>query len=111
MIAVDAACLALRLAPPWHVTGRVFARSNHSVRVAIAIAAVLLAGCGSEVDGGEVAVDRAASATAPYDGPLDVGAVVAALECGGETPFRRGTDRYDDGLHSVQGSAEAALDD
>jgi hypothetical protein len=79
------------------------------VRIVIAIAAVLLAGCGPEVDRDEVVAERGRSATAPYDGPLDVGAAVAALECGGESPFRRGKDGYDDGLHSVQASAEAAL--
>jgi hypothetical protein len=75
------------------------------VRIVIAIAAVLLAGCGS------VVVDRDRSATPPYDGPLDAGAAVGALECDGKTPYRRGEGVYDDGLAKVQGSAEAALDD
>jgi uncharacterized protein YceK len=75
------------------------------VRIVIAIAAVLLAGCGS------VVVDRDRSAAPPYDGPLDAGAAVGALECDGKTPYRRGEGVYDDGLAKVQASAEAALDD
>lgn len=75
-----------------------------SVRIVIAIAAVLLAGCGS-------GVDRGGSATPPYDGPLDAGAAVGALECDGNTPYQRGEHGYDDGLAKVQASAEAALDD
>jgi hypothetical protein len=75
------------------------------VRISIPIAAVLLAGCGSSV------VDRDRSATPPYDGPLDAGAAVAALECEGESPYQRGEGVYDDGLATVQESAEAALDD
>jgi uncharacterized protein YceK len=74
------------------------------VRIAIAIVAVLVAGCGS-------VVDRDRSATPPYDGPLDASASVAALECEGESPYQRGDGVYDDGLATVQGSAEAALDD
>jgi hypothetical protein len=81
------------------------------VRIVIAIAAVLLAGCGSEVDRGELVVDRARSATAPYDGRLDVGAAVAALECDDNAPYRRAEYGYDDGLATVQASADAALDD
>jgi hypothetical protein len=73
------------------------------MRIAIPIAAVLVAGCGS-------VVDRGRSATPPYDGPLDPGAPVRALECDGTTPYRRGEGVYDDGLAKVQGSAEAALD-
>src|ERR671915_2468270 len=76
-----------------------------SVRILISIAAVLLAGCGSEA-----VVDRTRSATPPYDGPLEAGAAVAALECDGKTPYRRGEGVYDDGLASVQDDAEAALD-
>jgi hypothetical protein len=75
------------------------------VRILIAIAAVLLVGCGSGV------VERDRSATPPYDGPLDAGAAVGALECDGKTPYRRGEGVYDDGLAKVQESAEAALDD
>lgn len=86
------------------MTGRVLARSGHSVRIAIPIAAVLVAGCGS-------AADRGRSATPPYDGPLNAGAAVAALECDGKTPYQRGEHGYDDGLAKVQASAEAALDD
>jgi hypothetical protein len=56
-------------------------------------------------------VDRGRSATPPYDGPLDAGAAVGALECDGETPYRRGEGVYDDGLATVPASAEAALDD
>jgi hypothetical protein len=74
------------------------------VRIVIVITAVLLAGCGSEVD-------RGGSTTAPYDGPLDAGAAVAALECGDEKPYARAEHDYDDGLATVQASAEAALDD
>jgi hypothetical protein len=87
------------------VTGGVLARSGHSVRIAIPIAAVLLAGCGGS------AVDRGRSATPPYDGPLDAGAAVAALECDGKTPYDRSEGVYDDGLATVQESAEEALDD
>jgi hypothetical protein len=75
------------------------------VRIVIAIAAVLVAGCGSGV------VDRGRSATPPYDGRLDAGAAVGALECDGKTPYQRGAHGYDDGLAKVQASAEAALDD
>jgi hypothetical protein len=75
------------------------------VRIAIPIAAVLLAGCGGLV------VDRGRSATPPYDGPLDAGAAVAALECDGKTPYQRGEHGYDDGLAKVQASPEAAVDD
>jgi hypothetical protein len=81
------------------------------VRIVIAIAAVLVAGCGSEVDRGGLVVDRGRSATAPYDGALDAGAAVAALECGAKTPYQRAEPGYDDGLATVQASAEAALDD
>ena len=87
-----------------HVTGRILARIGYSVRSVIGIAAVVLAGCGS------VVVDRGRSATPPYEGPLDVGAAVGALECDGTTPYRRGEGVYDDGLAKVQESAEAALD-
>jgi hypothetical protein len=89
--------------------GRVPARNDRRVRIVIAIAAVLLAGCGS----GEVSslvVERDRSAAAPYDGPLDAGAAVAALECDGEAPYQRFDGVYDDGLAQVQESAEAALD-
>jgi uncharacterized protein YceK len=75
------------------------------VRIVIGIAAVLVAGCGS------VVVDRGRSATPPYDGPLDAGAAVGALECEGKSAYRRGEGVYDDGLATVQESAEAALDD
>lgn len=75
------------------------------MRIAIPIAVVLFAGCGSAV------VERDRSATPPYDGPLEAGAAVAALECEGESPYQRGDGVYDDGLATVQGSAEAALDD
>jgi hypothetical protein len=80
------------------------------VRIAIPIAVVLFAGCGSGVDR-ELVVDRGRSATPPYDGPLDTSAAVAALECDGKTPYQRGEGVYDDGLATVQASAEAALDD
>jgi hypothetical protein len=75
------------------------------VRLLGAIAAVLLAGCG-----GSAVVDRDPSATRPYDGPLGAAAAVDALECDGKTPYQRGRHRYDDGLASVQESAEAALE-
>jgi hypothetical protein len=87
-----------------HVTGRVLTRTGYSVRILIAIAAVLLAGCGSAV------VERGRSATPPYDGPLDASAAVGALECDGKTPYKRGEGVYDDGLAKVQGSAEAAME-
>jgi hypothetical protein len=85
--------------------GRVLARSGQSVRSVMLMAAVLVAGCGS------VVVDRGRSATPLYDGPLHAGAAVGALECEGETPYRRGEHGYDDGLAKVQASAEAALDE
>jgi hypothetical protein len=89
------------------VTGRLLARIDYSVRIVIfiALAAVLLAGCGSRV------VERSRSATPPYDGQLGAGAAVGALECDGKTPYWRGNGVYDDGLAKVQGSADAALDD
>ena len=85
--------------------GGALARNGSSVRTVIAIAAVLVAGCGSAT-----VADRDGSATRPYDGPLEAGAAVGALECDGETPYRRGEGVYDDGLAQVQESAEAALD-
>jgi hypothetical protein len=75
------------------------------VRIVIATAAVLVAGCGSAV------VDRDPSSTPPYGGPLDAGAAVGALECDGETPYWRAEGVYGDGLATVQESAEAALED
>jgi hypothetical protein len=42
---------------------------------------------------------------------LDAGAAVAALECDGRTPYEHGDSIYDDGLATVQTSAEAALGD
>jgi hypothetical protein len=76
------------------------------MRIVIAVAAVLLAGCG----GSEV-VERDRSATPPYGGPLDAGAAVGALECEGKSPYDRSAGVYDDGLATVQENAEAALDD
>ena len=76
------------------------------MRILVPIAAVLLAGCG-----GSAVVDRGGSATPPYEGPLDAGAAVAALECDGKTAYRRGEGVYDDGLATVQASPEAALED
>ena len=73
--------------------------------LAIPIAAVLVASCGSMVD------ERSESATPPYDGPLDARAAVAALECDGKTPYEKGEHPYDDGLAKVKASAEAALGD
>jgi hypothetical protein len=70
---------------------------------------LLLAACGGGDPGAEL-VDRSASATPPYDGPLDTGAAVSALECDGKTPYERGEGFYDDGLATVQGSVAAALD-
>jgi hypothetical protein len=92
------------------VTRSVLARIGYSVRIVIviALAAVCLGGCGS--DGSDV-VDRSRSATPAYGGRMDAGAAVAALECDGKTPYQRGMGVYDDGLASVQDSAEAALDD
>jgi hypothetical protein len=93
------------------VTGSALARNGCSVRIVIviALAAVLLGGCGSA--GGDRVVDRSRSAAPPYDGRLDAGAAVGALECDGKTPYQRGEGVYDDGLAEVQGTAEAALDD
>ena len=88
------------------MTGCGLGRTGNSVRIVIAIAAVLLAGCGSAV-----VAERDRSATPPYDGRLDAGAAVGALECEGKTPYRRGEGVYDDGLASVQESPKAALDD
>ena len=76
------------------------------MRILVATVAVLVTGCGSVL-----VIDRGSSATPPYDGPLDAGAAVGALECHGKTPYRRGEGVYDDGLATVQESAEAALDD
>jgi uncharacterized protein YceK len=89
------------------VTGSVLARIGYRVRIVIfvALAGVLLAGCGSRV------IDRSRSATPPYDGQLGAGAAVGALECEGKTPYDDVLGVYDDGLAKVQGSAEAALDD
>lgn len=89
------------------VTRSVLARIGYSVHIVIfiALAAVLVAGCGSRV------VDRDRSATPPYNGQLGAGAAVGALECAGTTPYSRDEGIYDDGLATVQGSAEAALDD
>ena len=53
-------------------------------------------------------VDRSRSATPPYDG---AGGAVGALECESKTPYNDGLGVYDDGLATVQGSAEGALDD
>jgi hypothetical protein len=89
------------------VTGGVLARTTGSVRIFIATAAVLLVGCGSE----SLVVDRDPSATPPYGGPLDASGAVGALECDGKAPYQRGEGVYDDGLATVQESAEAALDD
>jgi hypothetical protein len=75
------------------------------VRTLGAIAAVLIAGCGSSPVG-----DRASSATPPYDGPLDAGAAVGALECDGKTPRRPARGIYHDGLAQVQSSAGEALE-
>ena len=77
--------------------------------VAIPIAIVLLAGCGSGADDLVVARDR--SAAPPYGGRLDAGAAVRALECDSRAPYQRGEGVYDDGLATVQESGEAALDD
>jgi len=76
------------------------------MRVLIPIAAVLLAGCGGDA----MVVDRDRHATPPYDGQLNAGAAVGALECDGKTPYERGEGVYDDGLATVQESAKAALE-
>ena len=74
------------------------------MRGAIAVAIALTwAGCGSAVDGGP-------SNAPPYTGPLSAKAAVDALECAGRTPFFRMTGAYDDGLATVESSAEAAFD-
>ena len=75
------------------------------MRIAIPIVAVLLAGCGSAV------VERGGSAAPPYNGPLDAGAAVGALECDAEKPYGRGEHDYNDGLARVKDSAAAALDE
>ncbi|WP_243058380.1 hypothetical protein [Nocardioides sp. SR21] len=87
------------------------------MRPAVLLAALLLAGCGSE------AALEADPAGAPYDGPMFVeldyrdrataleasGAAGLALECAGD-PRRGGGAGYDDGLVEVQDSAQDALD-
>jgi hypothetical protein len=74
------------------------------MRSVIAVAIALsCAGCGSAVDGGR-------SNAQPYKGPLSADAAVAALECDGRSPFSRSTGAYDDGLATVQSSAEDAFD-
>jgi hypothetical protein len=90
------------------VTGSVLPRTGYNVRIVIVIgaAAVLLGGCG-----GSAVVDRSRSATPSFDGRLDAGAAVRALECDGKRPYQRGDGVYDDGLAKVQGSAETALED
>jgi hypothetical protein len=75
------------------------------MRIAFPIAALLVAGCGS------VVVDRDRSGTPPYEGPLDAGAAVAALQCVGKTPYERGEHGYNDGLARVRSSAVEALDE
>jgi hypothetical protein len=77
------------------------------VRIVISIAVLLVAGCGG---GGALVVDRDPSATPPYQGPLHASAAVGALECQGKSPYARGKGVYNDGLATVQDSAEAALD-
>jgi hypothetical protein len=72
--------------------------------IAVAIA-LSCAGCGSAA-----AVDAGRSTAPPYKGPLRAAAAVDALECSGRTPFSRSTGDYDDGLATVQSSAEDALD-
>ena len=72
---------------------------------------LLLAACGGSDPASEAVVERSESATPPYVGPLDAGAAVAALECDGKTPYEHGEHFYDDGLATVQTSAEAALGD
>lgn len=91
------------------MTRSVVARNGFSVRatIAIALATALLGGCGSV----DRTVDRSASATPPYAGPLDGRGAVAALECDGKTPYWRADGDYGNGLATVQESAEAALDD
>jgi hypothetical protein len=69
---------------------------------------LLLAACGGSEPATEL-VERSASATPPYAGPLDAGAAVSALECDGETPYEHGEGYYDDGLATVQSSPAAAL--
>ena len=80
------------------------------MRVVISLAAVLVAGCGS-ADVAPTVVERGSPSTPPYNGPVGDRAAVAALECDGMTPYERGDGIYDDGLATVQESADAALDD
>jgi hypothetical protein len=76
------------------VTGSVLPRTGYNVRIVIVIgaAAVLLGGCG-----GSAVVDRSRSATPSFDGRLDAGAAVRALECDGKRPYQRG-----DGVYAVE---------
>ena len=80
---------------------------RYSVRIVICHrpCRVLLAGCGSGV------VERGRICHTAVRRPVGRRAAVDALECEGKTPYRRGQGVYDDGLASVQESAEAALDD
>ena len=69
------------------------------------VIALSCAGCGSAS-----AVDGGRSTAPPYKGPLTAGAAVDALECDGTKPFLRSTGEYDDGLATVQSSAQDAFD-
>ena len=81
-------------------------RSVITMRSVIAVVIALsCAGCGSAS-----AVDGGRSTAPPYKGPLTAGAAVDALECDGTKPFLRSTGEYDDGLATVQSSAQDAFD-
>ena len=67
---------------------------------------VWCAGCGSSAS----AIVEGKSAAPPYDGPLTARAAVGALECEGSTPTERFEADYQDGLLTVQSSAEAAFE-
>lgn len=89
---------------PRPVTERIFARSVLTMRGVIAVAiALTCAGCASAVDAGPP------SAT-PYSGALSAAAAVDALECDGRKPWFRAKGVYDDGLATVQSTAEDAFD-
>lgn len=75
--------------------------------------AVVLVGCGSAGGGdgpGVSAVSEDRSAAPSYKGRLSTASAVDALECDGRKPFKTFRGSYDDGLATVQSSAESAFD-
>ena len=74
--------------------------------------ASLFMGCGSAAGdrSGAPRITGDRVAAPPYEGPLNARSAVDALECEGQKPFETFTGSYDDGLATVQRSAEAAFD-